>query len=259
MSIVFPGLGTGLCSAGLTYDPRFIVTAAHCVSDQAAAPNPVPVPGIQVTVRVGSLDRTAGGVVATGVRTYLYPDWMWGLPTGLPIADLALVELDRPVPAPPMLVASQLPAVGDPTRLIGWGLTQFPPAPGTALPTRLQEKDTVRVADTACAGGWIGAAEVCLGAGGCFGDSGGPALTRAVNPAYGRAWFAVALNSREGDGAAPCNKPSIYTDLTYAPFRAWIHDTISHRQVRPCTCPAVRPDASSQARTDAFKLRLTAS
>jgi hypothetical protein len=65
--------------------------------------------------------------VVTGKQVYLHPDWMWGLPAGRPVSDLALVELTREVQLAFMPVAGRQVGTEDPVRLIGWGLTVFPP------------------------------------------------------------------------------------------------------------------------------------
>jgi len=255
--IVFPGLGTALCGAGLI-NPQWALTAAHCVSDQVAAPTPIAMPGANVTLRIGSNDRTKGGQVVTGKRVYLYPGWTWGATWPVsPVADLALVELAQPVQGPLMQLGTRQAPEGGAIRLIGWGLTEYPPAAGATAPTMLQERDTTRLPAAACAGGFIGTGDVCLGGGACYGDSGGPALRRGIRADAGTrpAWASVGIASRETSADTPCGEPSVYTDPTYMPFRLWIWTTIRNRQHLPCTCPPViATDAARSARTNALKL-----
>jgi secreted trypsin-like serine protease len=208
--------------------PDWVVTAAHC--DGLMKPG-------RTEVRIGSLDRDAGGVLAGVKRVVTHPDWHR---TGQERGDIALVQLDRRVDLQPIVVADGAGRVGGPTRVIGWGMTcEDTQDPACANGSRqLRELDTVRVPDGRCTSLDHGT-EVCTAAahdrvaGACNGDSGGP-LIREVD---GR-WELAGITSRDGDeltgrmdGSAGCStNPAggpglgIWTDATH--YRSWISTTI---------------------------------
>lgn len=230
MQVIFPGLGVAKCGAALV-NQWFLLTAAHCVSDQLVAPVPVAMPGGNVAARVGSNDRTTGGVIVTGKRVYLYPEWMWGVnwPNG-PVSDLALVELAAPVPAALMPISDgRQISEADLIRLIGWGLTAYP---GTTLPAILQQSDTVQLPASMCAETIFGPGDLCVGGGACYGDSGSPALQMDH-----KRWASIGIASRGASADNGCGGVAAYTDLRYAPFRLWMTETMRTRQAVACTCP----------------------
>ncbi|MEU7004656.1 serine protease [Nonomuraea sp. NPDC046570] len=206
------------------------VTAAHCEDLMK--------PG-KTKVRVGSPDRAKGGVLAGVKRVVTHP--AWGDRNSDLVGDITLVQLDRKVDLEPIRIADGPGPVGEPSRIIGWGLAceddRNPACTNDAGP--LRELDTVRVPDNRCVG-LVGGAEVCSGersgraASACNGDSGGPQL-RSVN---GR-WELIGVTSRDGDdmepredGSAGCStgpdgKPGvgIWTDVTH--YRTWIDKTIA--------------------------------
>jgi hypothetical protein len=201
------------------------------------------------------LARTiCAGVLVTGRQVYLHPDWMWAEPTGRPVSDLALVELTKPVRASIVPIAFGQLGTGSHVRLVGWGLTQFPPpsTPGLPLPVILQEYDTTRLPDSMCAGGFIGAGDICVngnGAGACYGDSGSPSLRRSA-----LGWVSIGIASRETTTEPACGIPGVYTDPTY--FRAWMIAKILKPRIDPCTCPPTLKSADS-TRMHLFKPLIT--
>ncbi|MGW7478370.1 S1 family peptidase [Nonomuraea muscovyensis] len=205
----------------------WVVTAAHCKG--------LLKPG-GTRVRVGSLDRDEGGVPAGVKRVVVHPDFGSRRERRGVEADIALVRLDRRVDLTPIPIAGDAGDVGEPSRVLGWGMTcedREDPACADG-PRVLRELDTVRVADDRCVT-LDGVAELCAGerdgraASACNGDSGGPQIRRV-----GDRWELIGATSRDGDdvddrmdGAAGCStNPSggpgvgIWTDVTH--YRSWI-------------------------------------
>jgi snapalysin len=177
---------------------NWVVTAKHCPSPSS--------------VRVGSVNRTSGGVVVRVSRVVNHPS-----------IDVKLFQLASSVSYAPAPIPTSSGAVGTATRIIGWGQTCAPRGCGSA-PTVAHELDTSIVADSRCLG--INATyEICTNntngnAGACYGDSGGP----QVRQISGR-WALIGATSRAGNNNSTCaTGPSIYGDLPS--IRSWINTQV---------------------------------
>lgn len=201
------------CGAWLR-TPTRAVTNAHCVTK--LPPDGSPMDPALFHLRIGSADRLTGGTVRRLTKIVIPQEWNWGAGPG-PVADVAVLWLDRPVTLPAFPIAH---ADRDaPSRILGWGATD--PDGADPLPTTLQELDSHLLPDTSCAAAGITAGEVCVanppGAGACYGDSGGPALQQRSGQSA-----VIGGASRETDpvcGAGP-GPGSVYTDMKY--WETWI-------------------------------------
>lgn len=236
------------CGATLVFR-GWVVTAAHCVADPPAnltaeqrdelaaryglAPSVfdhTPSDG-SFYVRIGSHDRTSGGATAEVTDIVIHPGFQWfaGAPE-VEADDIAMLKLDRLVDVQPIQLAGDAAALGEPVRLLGWGITE-PDTTGSD-PIILQELDTTVGSDGRCGGeGGLSAKEICINNvhgtdGPCFGDSGSP----AVKKIDGR-WKFVGITSRGGRWCG--TTAAIYTSAPE--FRKFVYDTARGIEV---TAPA---------------------
>ena len=172
--------GSFTCS-GTIISANYVLTARHCVSGT-------------MSVRVGSVNRTSGGVtrtVASSASRY----------------DLALLRLSSPVTTSYMPLSSAYPPVGSTNSIYGWGMTCYS---GCSASTTLKTA-TVSVTSTnqtdAYGGRAIGSTRVNGNA--WRGDSGGPQV-------YNGAQVGVASTA---DGTSR----QYYGSVAYN--RAWISST----------------------------------
>lgn len=197
---VLSSTGSQFCGGSLI-SPKWVVTAAHCT-------------GSATSVRVGSIDRTAGGQVIRVIRRINHPGYVSGGAN-----DIALLELESPaVGIAPVEIGATTPAVNSAVRLLGWGQTTSPYGgdPGSQY---LKQLDTSVLTLSTCTTS-PGPGDLCLRgirtATACKGDSGGPALLNGV---------LVGATSRSGrPGVTYCGEDVIYTNVTY--YRSWINQYV---------------------------------
>lgn len=173
------------CSATIIA-PTWILTAKHCVSRAGT-----------YTFRIGSLDQTSGGTVATGTQIHRHS-----------VADIALVRLDRSVSATysPLGVSSDV-RVNQTVQLYGWGAT-CTNQPEIQCQSRYLKYANTIVTSVGCRD-YTGGVAVCVRRGNGIaagGDSGGPMF------ASGRQVGVASTSDRSNFSA--------YTNITQ--YRPWI-------------------------------------
>jgi secreted trypsin-like serine protease len=209
------GKTEGFACTGTVIAPRVILTAAHCVEDlDRGGFTPARDYGIatgQANPRLTPRDQ-----ILRVSETHVFP----GFDPGTTHGDAALLVLSTPTAAPPIPLASAADAAlyagGTGVQLAGWGLT----APNAKSgPEVLQTTSTVVLDGASCKRRtrsfnppYASALQMCTtdppdhSSGGCFGDSGGPALAHRADGSL----VEIGVTSTGGPGCST-KLPNVFT------------------------------------------------
>ena len=205
---------------GTLIDPRWVVTAAHCLYN-----GNIRITEDKITVRAGSTDLNSADIQNIVVtNSFAHP--LYKLSEVVPDYDIALLELatEAQDPAIPIELNPETPAVGTMATVTGWGVTED----SRTIVDNLREVQLPVVSNETCNapesyGGLITENMLCAGyseggADACFGDSGGPLMVFSDG-----LWKLTGVVSFGQDCALP-DKYGVYMRITA--FLDWINSYV---------------------------------
>jgi secreted trypsin-like serine protease len=218
----------GFACTGTVIAPRVVLTAGHCVEDIETG-HLTPAHDYRVATGVADLHEVTPENVFKVSQTLTFP----GFDPGATRGDAGILILARPTPAPPLALATAadktLMAAGTPVQIAGWGLEH---AGDAEAPTTLHTADTAVQTSGYCRSKssryypfFSAALQLCtvdtpdLHSGGCFGDSGGPAIAHRAD---GTA-VEIGVISTGAPGCRP-SLPNLFTrvDLVASWAAEWV-------------------------------------
>ena len=211
---------------GTLIDQDSVLTAAHCVFGESAAP-------LRVTVGRTVLDSNQGQKRSVS-KIFIHPLYN---PSLNDAHDAAVLKLSSPVSGigPIKLATSNQDFLESPGRnatVAGWGNTIAQPAGGSAgnsFPNRMREAQVPLVSDDQAASvygsSYFNSLMVAAGKEGkdtCQGDSGGPMFAK-VSSSYRQ----IGITSF-GIGCGADGFPGVYTEVNASPIRSFITNAASN-------------------------------